>query len=145
MKNILLPSITLFILMSGVLSLPALGQNEKKIGLGKHGDFHLDSSLRVGDGILKSGMYRAEIVADGNSRFIVIREIQMNKFGRSMGSTKLGGEVARVKCAVEPTSVQNKDSKILVHKSAANKRQAVEVWFKNESVKYVLSPNSGLP
>lgn len=132
---------TLFVLLTGIFSLSVFAQNEKLIDVGKTGKFHIDSDIRVGDKLLKPGMYRVEHQTVNNEQFIVFREIEMNRFGKTMGSEKPIGEVARFKCTVETVEKVNKNAKILVRRNAANEREFVEVWFRGEKVKHVLPKN----
>ncbi|HRH44269.1 MAG TPA: hypothetical protein PKY82_21730 [Pyrinomonadaceae bacterium] len=138
MKKMSLYIIALFILVTGVFSLSAFAQDEKLIGIGKTGKFHLDSPLRVGDKLLKPGMYQVQHQTENNEHFIILREIEMNRFGHPMSNEKLVGEVARFKCTIEPVEKENKNAKILVRRNAGNEREFVEVWFKGEKIKHVL-------
>lgn len=138
MKKPLLMTFAILVALFGLSALPSFAQKAKTIDVGKTGQFHLDSSLRVGGVLLRSGMYRVQHVTINGNDFLVFREVEMNKYGRSMGSLKLGDEIVRLKCAVESVDEQNKNAKILVRRNAANERQAVAIWFRNEKVKYIL-------
>lgn len=138
MKKMIFYFFALFVLLTSVFSISAFAQKEKRIDVGKTGQFHLESSIRVGDILLESGMYQAKYITEGGDCFVVFREVEMNKYGRSMGSLKVGDEAARIKCAVESVAGKNKNAKILVRRNSANQREAVEIWFRNEKVKYIL-------
>lgn len=92
---------TLFVLLTGIFSLSVFAQNEKLIDVGKTGKFHIDSDIQVGDKLLKPGMYQVRHQIENNEHFIIFRNLEMNRFGKTMGSEKPIGEVARFKCTVE--------------------------------------------
>lgn len=127
-------------LLLTVLVVSAVSQQAKRIDVGKTGKFHIDSPLLIGGTLLKSGMYKLEHVSAGGKCLIVVRTVKMNRYGRSMGSQKIGEEIARVNCVVEPTDLPNKDAKILARTIPARKREAVQVWLRYEKARYVLQP-----
>lgn len=141
MKKMSLYIFALFLLLTGVFTLSAFAQNEKLISVGKTGKFHIDSPLRVGDKLLKPGMYQVQHQTENNEHFIIFKEIEMNKFGHPMSNEKLLGEVTRFKCTIEIVEKENKNAKILARRNAANEREFVEVWFKGEKVKHILPKN----
>ena len=138
MKKTLFMTFAMFAALTVFSPSVVSAQKEKRIDVGKTGQFHLDSSLRVGGVLLESGMYQAKYITEGGDSFVVFREVEMNKYGRSMGSLKVGDVAAKIKCAVESVDGQNKNAKILVRRNSANQREAVEIWFRNEKVKYIL-------
>lgn len=140
MKKTSLYICALFILVTGVFSLSAFAQNEKLISVGKKGKFHIDSPLRVGDKLLKPGMYQVQHQEENNEHFIIFRKVEMG-YRENMGNQKIGGEVIRVKCLVELVNAQNKNAKILARQNAANEREFIEVWFKGEKIKHILTKN----
>lgn len=138
MKKIIFLKLALLIAMSMLFIIPAVAQNEKTIGVDSHGEFHFDSKTKVGGKTIKSGMYRISQVFVNNEHFIVIRKVPMISSGKGMGVQKPADEVARVKCTIWPVEDQNKKSKILVRRNAANERIALEVWFRGEKAKHIL-------
>lgn len=130
--------LTFAIFVAAIAALPAFAQKLKTIDVGKTGNFHIESALKVGGVLLPSGMYQVRHQMLNGGHFLVFRPVEMNKFGRSMGSLKLGDEIVRLECAVESVEGENKNSKIAVRRNAANERKAVEIWFRNEKLKYIL-------
>ena len=120
-----------------LFTIPAFAQNEKKIGVDKDGEFHFDSKTKVGGKTIKTGMYRISQVFVNGEHFIVIRNVSMIHYGKGMGTMNLGDEVARVKCMISSVEDQNKKSKILVRRNAANERIAMEVWFRGEKARHI--------
>lgn len=138
MKKELLLKLVVLVAMVGLFTIPAVAQKDKTIGVDSHGEFHFDSRTTVGGKTIKSGMYRISQVFVNNEHFIVIRKVPMVSSGKGMGVQKPGDEVARVKCTIRPVEDQNKKSKILVRRNAANERIALEVWFRGEKAKHIL-------
>ena len=139
MKKTLHLKLAIFIALVGLFTLPAFAQKVRRIDVGKSGRFHIDSPVKIGDKILKAGMYRIQRLLSGNEHFIVIREVEMNRNGRSMGSLKLGDEIARSKYEAQSVGKHNRNAKILVLRNTAGERVAVEVWFRGENVRYILA------
>jgi hypothetical protein len=130
--------LTFAIFVAAIAALPAFAQKLKTIDVGKTGNFHIESALRVGGVLLPPGMYQAKPLTINGKEFVIFREVEMSRYGRSMGSLKLSDEIVRLECAVESVDGENKNSKIAVRRNAANERQAVEIWFRNEKLKYIL-------
>lgn len=127
---------TVFLLTMGSSSLPLFAQQEQAIRVGKKGDFHLNAPVRVGDTVLKAGMYQVQHVAEGGDDVILFREIIMG-YRSNMGNQRLGKEVARVKCRVEPTASEWKNTKLILRANATNGKEAAEVQIKGEKVKHM--------
>lgn len=138
MKNKLLLKLSFLVTMVGLVTIPAVAQKDKTIGVDSHGEFHFDSKTKVGGKMIKTGMYRISQEFVNGEHFIVIREVPMVRSGKGMGVQKPGDEVARVKCTIKSVEDQNKKSKILIHRNAANERIALEVWFRGEKAKHIL-------
>lgn len=133
MKNILL-SIAIIVL----LSFTSWGQTDKTFGIDGDGEFHTGSQIRFGDELLDAGMYRISQIVINSQHFLVIRQVKMNRYGKSMGPVVPGKLVAKVKCTELTVESQNRKSGILIRRNSMGDRVAVEVWFRGESVKHIL-------
>ncbi|MBK9214693.1 MAG: hypothetical protein IPM59_03715 [Chloracidobacterium sp.] len=138
MRKAVFLKFVIFIAVIGLFVFPVIAQNEKTIGVDRDGEFHFDSKTKVGGKMISSGMYRISQVFVNGEHFIVIRKVPMVSSGKGMGVQKPGDEVARVKCTIWQVEDQNKKSKILVRRNAANERIALEVWFRGEKAKHIL-------
>jgi hypothetical protein len=136
MKKTILLTFALFVALVGLSTLTGFAQ--KTIDIGKTGYFHLGSSLKVGNTLLKSGMYRVKHRKESSDHFIIFRKVAMNRYGRSMGNLKLDDGEVKIRGTVESVGKQNRHAKIVVGRNSVNKRKAVEIWFRNETVKYIL-------
>lgn len=124
--------------MVGLFTLPAVAQRERTIDVDKDGDFHTRSALRLGGNSINPGMYRIYQVFQNNEHFIVIRKVAMSNYWKSMGTLKLGREVARLKTTVRSRSQRNRSTKIVVRRNSSNERVAYAVWFRGDSSEYIL-------
>ena len=125
-----------FLLTMGSSTLPLFAQQEQAIRVGKKGDFHLNASIRVSDTVLKEGMYQIQHVAEGGNDVIIFREILMG-YRSNMGNQRLGKEVARVKCRIEPTANEWKNTKLILRANATGEKEVLQVQIKGEKVKHL--------
>jgi len=129
----------ILVLLLGLFSIPALAQHREMLLVGKKGDFHISSSFRAGNTLLKPGMYQVQHVLEGADHVIVFREMKMPgpfEKGRTMMDSKLGEEI-RVKCKIEPISAKAKDTKLFLRTNTAGEKEVAEVQIKGENVKYI--------
>lgn len=140
MNKPLVTLLTIFISLTGFFVISVFAQKEKMIGVGKSGNFHINSSLYVDGVLLKAGMYQVKALIVNDEHFITFRKVEMG-YRDNMGNQKIGDEVTRVKCSVELVIAQNKNAKILARSNAENKWEAIEIWFRNGKVKYKLPTN----
>lgn len=138
MRKVMFLRFMVLIALVGLFISPAFAQNEKTIGVDRDGEFHFDSPTRFGGKTIKKGMYRIYQVSINGEHFIIIRNVAMSRYGKSMAPLTPGDEVARSKCTEEPVDIEFGKTKILVRRNAANERIASEVWFRDEKVKHIL-------
>ena len=138
MDKILILKFAIFIAVGALFTIPGLAQKEKTIGVDKDGEFHVSSPIKVGDQIVKKGMYQMYRVDINTEPFIVIRRVAMTYYGKTMGSMKRGDEVVRLKCTIQRVDEENKKSKILLTQNIANERVAIQAWFRHEKSKCIL-------
>ena len=100
----------------------------------KGGKFHIGLSVLVGNTVLKSGMYKVQQVMEGGDHFIVFRIIRMNPYKNQMGNERLGEEVARVKCNIEPVDRRWKHTKVTISRNHFGQRVVAAVQIKGENV-----------
>ena len=122
----------------GIFSSQLSAQQASSLIADKGGKFHIGSSVLVGTMLLESGMYRAQHVIEGNDHVLVFRIIRMNKFKNPMGNERLGEEVARVKCSVEPASKKWRHTKLIVVRNATGQRVVKVVQIAGENVLHKL-------
>ena len=139
MKKVLLLKFAIFIAMVGVFIIPTAAQNEKTIGVDKDGEFHFDSPTKFGGKTIKKGMYRIYQVSINGEHFIIIRNVAMSRYGKSMAPLTPGDEVARSKCTEESVDIEFRKTKILVRRNGAKERIVAEVWFRGEKTKHILA------
>lgn len=139
MNKILFLKFVIFIAVGTLFTIPGLAQKEKKtIGVDKEGEFHVSSPIKVGDQMVKKGMYQMYRVDINTEPFIVIRRVAMTYYGKTMGSMKRGDEVVRLKCTIQRVDEENKKSKILLIQTIPNEHVALQVWFRHEKSKCIL-------
>lgn len=139
MRKIILLKFALMVAMTGLFTFMVVAQTEKIIDVDKDGDFHTRSALMVGGNSINPGMYRIYKEVENNEHFIVIRKVGMSNYWRSMGRLQLGDEVARLKTTVRSGYQQNRNTKIVVRRNAADERFAFAIWFRGENVQYLLA------
>ncbi|MGE3467250.1 MAG: hypothetical protein AB7J13_09980 [Pyrinomonadaceae bacterium] len=138
MNKILFLKFAIFIAVGTLFTNSALAQKEKTIGVDKEGEFHVSSPIRIGDQMVKKGMYQMYRVDINTEPFIVIRRVAMTYYGKTMGSMKRGDEVVRLKCTIQRVDEENKKSKILLIQTIPNEHVALQVWFRHEKSKCIL-------
>ena len=138
MNKILFLKFVIFIAVGTLFTIPGLAQKEKTIGVDKEGEFHVSSPIKVGDQMVKKGMYQMYRVDINTEPFIVIRRVAMTYYGKTMGSMKRGDEVVRLKCTIQRVDEENKKSKILLIQTIPNEHVALQVWFRHEKSKCIL-------
>lgn len=138
MRKIILLKFVILIAMAGLLTLPTFAQTEKTIDVDKDGEFHISAPMKVGDRTITNGMYRMYHVFENTEHFIVIRQVGMGNYWKTMGPLQLGNEVARLRTIVEAVNKQNRNTKIAVRRNAADERFAFAVWFRGEKTKHIL-------
>lgn len=136
-KNNLFFASALLIFLVGVFSLPATARQEEMAHLGKKGEIRFDSSVWVGEVLLKPGDYQIQHRLEGQDHVIVFRKLLHPPGGLGRGPLEPGKEVARVKCRVEPLGEKAKHHGIRFGTNAAGEKTVEEVHIQGESVKHV--------
>lgn len=127
-----------FMVGATLFSVRGIAQNEKTIDIDNDGVFHVSSPIKVGNRIVTKGMYHIYRIDKNTELFIVIRKVAMTYYGKTMGSMRLGDEVARLKCTIQRVAEENKKSKILFIRPVAKERLAIQAWFRREKTKCIL-------
>ena len=134
----------LLVLVTTMLSLPLMAQDHQShhqtpsgdvLKVGKKGEVHFNSPVKVGDTVLKAGMYQVQHVEEGGDHVIVFKEMSMPA-GYRMGNTPVGKEVARVKCKVEPVTKKVSNTQITLRTNAAGEKEIAEVQVAGEDFKH---------
>ena len=117
----------------GMFSSQLFAQQENSLIADKGGKFHIGSSVLVGTALLKSGMYKVQHVKDGNDHVLIFRIIRMNKYKNPMGNERLGEEVVRVKCTIDPAGKTWKHTKLIMVRNSSGQKvvEAVEIAGEN--------------
>jgi|CXWL01.1.fsa_nt_gi hypothetical protein len=123
-------------LLVGAFGITLLAQDKHQdmMNLGKKGEIVFDSSVRVGDQLLKEGTYQIQHVMNGEDHIIVFRKMSRD----SLSQLITGKEIARVKCRVEPLGEKAKHSGIRFGTNAAGEKTVEDVHMRGESVKHLL-------
>ncbi len=136
----------LAVLITTMLSLPLMAQDHQShhqgasggsLSVGKKGEVHLTSPVKVGDTVLKPGMYQVQHVEAGGDHVFVFREMSMPA-GYKMSNTPVGKEVARVKCKIEPARKKVSNTKIIFRTNAAGEKEISEVQVAGEAFRHLL-------
>lgn len=126
----------MLILTLGIFETQLLAKQSNTLTAGKKGEFHLKSPVRVAGSTLKSGMYQVQHIHEGEDHIIIFNEIKMG-YRNSMGNERLGDEVARVKCEVEPAIKTWKNTKIHLRQNATGEREVAWVQVAGENVRHL--------
>ena len=126
----------MLMLTLGIFDAQLFALQNSTLTAGKKGEFHLKSPVRVAGTILKSGMYQVQHTDEGENHIIIFNEIKMG-YRNSMGNERLGDEVARVKCRVEPANKRWRNTKIHLRKNAAGEREVDWVQVAGENVRHL--------
>lgn len=98
---------------------------------------HFTAQVKVGDAVLKSGMYQVQHVMEGSDHVLVFKEVGMQA-GYKMGNTPVGNAVARIKCKVEPVTRKVSNTQITLRTNAAGEKEIAEVQVAGEAFKHLL-------
>lgn len=132
-KKMLIACISLFVL--SVFALPSSAQ-EQVLKAGKKGEVHFTSSVRVGDVLLKRGMYQVQHTVEGENHVIVFKEVSMPA-GYKMGGTWVGKEVARLNCKVEATDKSVSNTKVYLRTNASGEKEIEKIQVAGEKVFHI--------
>lgn len=133
LKKMFIACVSLFVLSAFAFSTSA---QEQVLKAGKKGEIHFRSSVRVGEVLLKPGMYQIQHAAEGENHVIVFKEVAMVA-GYKMGVTSVGKEVARVNCKVEPTNKSLSNTKIYLRTNASGEKEIEKVQVAGEKVFHI--------
>jgi len=134
----------LLMLAAAMLSLPILAQDHQghhAAGLevinGKKGEVHFTTQVKVGNTVLKPGMYQVQHIVEGSDHVVIFKEMEMAA-GYKMGNTPVGKEVARMTCKIEPVTKAVNNTKITLRTNAAGEKEIAEVQVAGEAFKHLL-------
>lgn len=105
--------------------------------IGKKGQIHFTSNVKVGDTLLKAGMYQVQHLAEGGDHVIIFKEMAMAA-GYKMGNTPVGKEVVRIKCKIEPVTKAVNNTKITLRTNAKGEKEVADIQVAGEAVKHLL-------
>lgn len=137
-----------FLLLTiGTLSFMAVAQDHqghgqhkasgKDVVIGKKGQVHFTSQVKVGETVLKPGMYQVQHLEEGSDHVIIFKEVGMQA-GYKHGNTPVGNEVARIKCKVEPVTKAVNNTKITLRTTTAGEKEIAEIQVAGEKFKHLL-------
>lgn len=137
-----------FLLLTiGTLSFMAVAQDHqahaqhkasgKDVIIGKKGEVHFTSQVKVGETVLKPGMYQVQHLEEGSDHVIIFKEMGMQA-GYKHGNTPVGNEVAKIKCKVEPVTKAVNNTKITLRTSGAGEKEIAEIQVAGEKFKHLL-------
>lgn len=136
-KKKLLATGALLALLLGVLSIPLLAQENHQgmTRIGKRGLIEFDSAVRVGDQLLKEGIYQIQHVMEGEDHIIVFRKMSLDNYRQELRGAEV---IARVKCRVEPLGEKAKHAGMRFGTNAAGEKTVEEVHVQGENVKHLI-------
>ena len=121
-------------------AVPLYAQHGDTLTVGKKGELHITSPVRVGNTLLKAGMYQLQHVIEGEDHVVIFRRIIMSepneKGHRLIHVAGIGEEVARVKCQIQPVDKKWKNTKLILHTNTAGEKEVAEVQVAGEKVKH---------
>jgi hypothetical protein len=125
----------IIVLLLGAFSIPALAQHDDMV-TGKKGSFSFDSPVRVGDVLLKRGIYQIQHVMEGEQHVLIFRK--MVGTGYAYTSPVASDKVAaRVVCRIEPLSEKAKNSGIRFGVNSAGEKTIESLYIQGENVRHV--------
>lgn len=128
-------SIVIFVallLVVGVSDRPLSAQEATALRVGKKGEFHIGSSFRVGDVVLRPGMYQVRHAMSDGEHVVIFKEMDMA--GRGGQAKWVVKEVTRVKCRVEPLGGKSKGTQIRLRTNPQGEAEIAEVLITGENV-----------
>ena len=123
------------IALLATFSAPLYAQHGDTLSANKKGMVRFSSKVRVGDVMLKSGMYHVQHVIEGNDHVIVFKPVTMPGGYREYGMRE-GREVVRLKCQIEPVSKSVRNTKIQLGRNASGERVIEAIQVAGEKVKH---------
>lgn len=116
------------------LAAPLFAQRTHTLSANRKGMTKFSSKVRVGDVVLKSGMYHVQHVIEGNDHVIVFKPVTMPA-GKEfpMWEEK---EVVRLKCKIEPVDKAVRNTKIQLGRNASGERVIEVIQIAGERVKH---------
>ena len=120
----------------GLSSAQVLAQHHDHLNVGKKGMIRLSSKVRVGDSLLKPGMYHVQHVVEGTDHVFVFKPVSMPA-GYKEYSMVEGAEILRLKCTVQPVAKSVSNTKITFGRNVAGERTIEEIQVAGEKVKHI--------
>lgn len=116
------------------LATPLFAQYTHTLSLNRKGMVRFSSKVRVGDVLLKSGMYHVRHVTEGSDHVIVFKPVAQPA-GKQfpMWEEK---EVVRLKCKIEPVDKSVRNTKIQLGRNASGERAIESIQIAGEKVKH---------
>ena len=133
MKKILITFASMLVL--GLFAFSAFAQ-EEILKAGKKGEIHFTTAVKVGDAVLKPGMYQVQHTVDGGNHMVIFKEVAMDS-GYKMGSPAVGKEVARVNCKVEATNKSVGNTKVYLRTNASGEKEIEKIQVAGEKVFHI--------
>lgn len=110
------------------------GQYGETMSLNRKGMARFSSKVRVGDVLLKSGMYHVQHVVEGSDHVIVFKPVTMPA-GKEfpMWEEK---EVVTLKCKIERVDKSVRNTKVQLGRNASGERVIESIQIAGEKVKH---------
>ena len=120
----------------GIFSSQVLAQHQEHLIVGKKGMIRLSSKVRLGDYLLKPGMYHVQHVVQGTDHVFVFKPVTMPGGYREYSMVE-GKELFRLKCRVEPITKSVNNTKITLGRNASGERVIEAVQVAGEKVRHI--------
>ncbi len=119
----------------GAFTSQGLAQQGDDLNVGKKGMARLSSKVRVGDRLLKPGMYHVRHLVEGGNHVMSFQSVTMPA-GYKEYRMNEDREVARLKCTVEPVDKSVRNTRVKLGRNAAGERVIEEIQIAGEHIKY---------
>jgi hypothetical protein len=116
----------------------AFAQHHDHLLVGKTGMLRLSTKVRVGELLLKPGMYHVQHIVEGTDHVFVFKPVTMPA-GFKEYSMVEGREIVRLKCRVEPVAKSVSNTRVTLGRNAAGERTIEEIQVAGEKVKHIFN------
>ncbi|MBI2815506.1 MAG: hypothetical protein HYX72_01055 [Acidobacteria bacterium] len=135
-------AITLLALAAGVFT--ASARDHKEFMTGRTGEVHFRTPVKVGDAVLKPGMYQVQHVLDGgedivhvNDHAIVFTQVRAPGGYRRSNNPMAKKPAVSIKCLLQPAAEKLRNTKVALRTNAAGEKELAELQIAGEPFKHL--------
>ena len=101
------------------------------------GQIHLSDAVKVGNVLLKPGMYQVQHVVTANDHAVEFKKVEMVA-GYRHGNLQVAKEaVARVTCSFQPATKNSRNTKMTLRTNGAGEKELVELQIAGEPFRHL--------